>query len=84
MNSSIKATRLTVCIAVAAATLGGVLVSPANADDHGRDRSRGHERHDNYRQGPDVYESAPPIVVVPQGYYAQPGATLSFGLPFYR
>ena len=45
---------------------------------------REHEGHDEWRHRPDIYYSAPPVVVAPRGYYVQPGATLSFGLPFYR
>jgi hypothetical protein len=51
---------------------------------HERDRWRGHDRYDDYRHRPDVYYSAPPVVLAPRGYHAQPGASLSFSLPFYR
>ena len=65
--------------------LGGVIVAgPVFAADHGHDRGRNeHRQRDEYR-GRDVYEGAPPVVVAPEGYYTQPGATLSFNLPFFR
>ncbi len=45
---------------------------------------REHEHHHDYRLRPDVYYSAPPVVVMPRGYYAQPGATLNLSFPFFR
>jgi hypothetical protein len=45
---------------------------------------RHESRRDEYRHRPDVYYSAPPVVEAPRGYYAQPGASLNFSLPFFR
>jgi hypothetical protein len=108
MANWIATARLTLCIVLAAGTLGSALPSPARADEHGRDgweehghdgwREHGHDRwrehtgdrwreydrYDDYRHRPDVYYSAPPVIVAPRGYYVQPGATLNFNLPFFR
>jgi hypothetical protein len=65
--------------------LGGVMLAgPVFAADHDRDRGRNEHRQRDDHRGRDVYEGAPPVVVAPQGYYTQPGATLSFNLPFFR
>jgi hypothetical protein len=88
------------CAALAAATLSSALPGTARADEHGRDgwrerghdegrghardRWRDHDRYDDYRHRPDVYYSAPPVIVAPRGYYTEPGVTLNFGLPFFR
>lgn len=101
MTSRIRTVRLTMCLALAVATLGSASPSPAWADEHGRDgwqehgrdrwreehgrdRWREHDRDEHYRYRPDVYYSAPPVIIVPRGYYVQPGATLNFSLPFFR
>ena len=52
--------------------------------EHGHDRWQEHDRYSNYGQRPDIYYSAPPVIVAPRGYYTQPGATLNFNLPFFR
>jgi hypothetical protein len=98
MTVSRATARLAVCLLLAA-TLGGALANSANADEHGRDEWRDHARHgddrrredwrhedrrDEYRHRPDVYYSAPPVFEAPRGYYAQPGASLNFSLPFFR
>jgi hypothetical protein len=52
--------------------------------EHGHDKRPEHDRYNNYGQRPDIYYSAPPVIVAPRGYYTQPGATLNFNLPFFR
>jgi hypothetical protein len=88
MSNLIAAVRLTACLVFAAAIPGGVFPGSAHAEEHGRGdhgRDKGHhERHDDYRQQPNVYYRAPPVVVEPRGYFAQPGAWLSFSFPFVR
>jgi hypothetical protein len=51
---------------------------------HGGGRYRGAPptyHYDNYYRQPDIYYSAPPVVVVPQGYYQQPAPALIFSFP---
>lgn len=75
-----------------AATLTGVLAGPARAEDGGRGRNEhGHwqrrgppERYDGpryqgYYRDPNVYYSAPPVVM-----YQPPGASLNFNFPLFR
>lgn len=79
--------RATLCLAVVGSLFYGVVPAPAHADEHGGRRHWRHEhwqRYDDYRHRPDVYYSAPPAVIIPQGYYARPQATLSFGFPLFR
>ncbi|MEA2771795.1 MAG: hypothetical protein QOD93_4757 [Acetobacteraceae bacterium] len=93
----IIAARLTLCIASVVAPVG-IVPSSVRAEDgrdwrghghnrlqeHTREKWQDHDRYDDYRHRPDVYYSAPPVVVAPRGYYTQPGATLNFNLPFFR
>ena len=64
-------------------------------DDHGQ-RSRGHDwQREHWRKGypaqgriaprrPDIYYSAPPVVIMPPAYQRpQPGLSLHFGFPLY-
>jgi hypothetical protein len=68
MTSRSKTVRLTMCLMLAVATLSSASLSPARADEHGRegwqehgrDRWREHDRYNHYRYRPDVYDSAPP------------------------
>ena len=54
------------------------------ADNRNRDRApaRGREEHrGGYRGGPAYYSSAPPVVIVPQGYYQQPAPLFDLTIP---
>lgn len=42
-------------------------------------RDRGHDD-----RGPNVYDSAPPIVYAPPAYYQQPGPVLLLNIPLFR
>lgn len=89
MTKLIGGMGLTACLALAAVALAGGAVGPAHADgrDHGREQDhdgwRRRPEREEYRR-PDVYYSAPPVVIVPQRYYAPPGAHLSIDIPFFR
>jgi len=68
---------------LAFASVAVALVPPGFAadrdrDDHWRWRDRGW--HD-YREQPNVYYSAPPVVYAPYGAYAQPGISLNLSIP---
>jgi hypothetical protein len=74
--------RLAGVLGLAAVTLTGALVSPGYAgarDDRGG-HDRGGRHYGGYRGGGGYY-AAPPVVYQPNGYYAQPGASVNLNFP---
>ena len=54
----------------------------ADNQNRGRAPARGREEHrGGYRGGPAYYSSAPPVVILPQGYYQQPAPLFDLSIP---
>ena len=80
------------------AILTGTFAAIAFADDHGNDHGRGNQarhgpqrghpveryRNGGYNRGPDVYDTAPPVVYLPPNYYQQPAVSLNLIIPLFR